>query len=140
VSSGAPFSVTEDKITEGIAELTRADFDSLLFKFEQDMRQHMGIGKVLQDEYGWVNVRLPPTTDDKAFDELWAEWQEWERRQQQHRAATTTRNSRQQRASVGSTTQRLPRPETLHSLTMAASPPVQEPLCRSLRVFAAWKA
>jgi hypothetical protein len=34
VLSGGTFSVTEDKVIEGIAELTRADFDGLLSKFE----------------------------------------------------------------------------------------------------------
>ena len=35
VLSGGTFSFTEDKVIEGIAELTRADFDGLLFNFER---------------------------------------------------------------------------------------------------------
>ena len=159
VMSGGIFAVTKDKTMEDIAELTRADFDGLLFKFEQyvahlmlghilnvaigrDMRQQMALGKVLQDEYGWMNVHLPPTTDDKACDDAWDEWQEWERRHTQR--PTAARRSRQWRASVASAAPQLPRPtgpESSRSQTSAnGSSSMQQPLCRSLRVFVAWKA
>jgi hypothetical protein len=158
VMSGGIFAATKDKTMEGIAELTRAEFDGLLFKFEQyvvhlvlgcmlnvvigrDMRQQMALGKVLQDDYGWMNVHLPPTTDDKACDGAWDEWQEWERR---HTQRPTARRSRQWRASVASAAPQHSRPtgpEASRSQTSAnGSPSIQQPLCRSLRVFVAWKA
>jgi hypothetical protein len=128
----------------------------------RDMRHHMGIGTVLQGEYAWTNVRLPPTTDSKPSDKAYSEWEQWKRQQQQQRKAhhPNTQNApmaASRRASyahsvasdngVALTSAGVASNQHSHPLPRRAGAPDgsggqqdPHPLCRSLRVFAAWKA
>ncbi|KIO02665.1 hypothetical protein M404DRAFT_638821 [Pisolithus tinctorius Marx 270] len=54
-----------------ISELSRAEFDELLAKFELDMEEHMAFGRILEDRLGWSTNPDSVPHDRRVFHDKW---------------------------------------------------------------------
>lgn len=110
---------TERKnLTDGtyakIMGLTRSQFDELLLRFELDMREHMGLGTVLEDRFNWSMISGPTPQEKRTFDTACEKWEAYRRL-------------------GGGSGDRTP------CAVAVAVPHPATRLSRSLRVFVAWK-
>lgn len=62
-----------------IMGLTRSQFDELLLRFELDMREHMGIGSVLEDRFNWSMIPGPTPQEKRAFETACEKWEAYRR-------------------------------------------------------------
>ncbi|EIW81029.1 hypothetical protein CONPUDRAFT_165259 [Coniophora puteana RWD-64-598 SS2] len=106
----ASASIDNVGVGQQIGELTRAEFDALLVRFEIDMREHIAVGSGLENRFGWMAPTGPPPYEKQVFDNMCARWREY--------AASADASSQG------------PDP--------GLQPPWAR-LSRSLRVFVAWK-
>lgn len=97
-----------------IMGLTRSQFDELLLRFELDMREHMGLGSVLEDRFNWSMISGPTPQEKRSFDTACEKWEAYRRL-------------------GGGSGDRTP-----CAVAIAAPHPATR-LSRSLRVFVAWK-
>lgn len=93
-----------------IMGLTRLQFDELLLRFELDMREHMGLGSVLEDRFNWSMIPGPTPQEKRSFDTACEKWEAYQRLGDRTPCAVAVAD---------------PHPATR--------------LSRSLRVFVAWK-
>lgn len=59
-----------------IEQLSRSDFDELLFNFKLDMREQAILGGVLEDRFGWTSLPSNPLEQD-IFDKACEKWEEY---------------------------------------------------------------
>ncbi|KAJ7927980.1 hypothetical protein B0H13DRAFT_1968850 [Mycena leptocephala] len=152
-----------DAFKKAVIELNREDFDSLLVKFELDMRDHMAVGSTLRDQFSWSCIPIAPSQERKAFHAACERWEQWQDQQQRKHASPygrhQTRNSidtpyvHGQEGSVFVDRNGIPKPDVIrgrsslpdntsaprNSRTSPSSAPPDQRLSRSIRVFAAWK-
>ncbi|KAI0084810.1 hypothetical protein BDY19DRAFT_969281 [Irpex rosettiformis] len=57
-----------------LVQMNRLDFDEIVMRFQLDMQEQIGMGKVVQDRLGWKEVSTARTQAQKEFDMLSAEW------------------------------------------------------------------
>lgn len=109
-------SMGRKNLTDGvyvkIMGLTRSQFDELLMRFELDMREHMGLGSVLEDRFNWSMISGPTPQEKRLFDTACEKWEAYWRLGGGDRTP----------CAVG-----------------VAAPHPATRLSRSLRVFVAWK-
>ncbi|KAG1820723.1 hypothetical protein EV424DRAFT_881573 [Suillus variegatus] len=103
-----------DGVYGKIIGLTRSQFDELLLRFELDMREHMGLGSVLEDRFNWSMISGPTPQEKRSFDTACEKWEAYRRL-------------------GGGSGDRTP-----CAVGVAAPHPATR-LSRSLRVFVAWK-
>ncbi|KAJ6585074.1 hypothetical protein B0H19DRAFT_1108040 [Mycena capillaripes] len=146
-----------DAFKSAVIDLTREDFDSLLVRFELDMRDHMAVGSTLRDQFSWPCTPMAPSQDRKAFLAACERWEQWQDQQKRKRMSPYGRH--QARNSVDSPyvhghegngfvdrhkpdvlRGRSSLPETASGKRPSPSnAPPDRRLSRSMRVFVAWK-
>ncbi|KXN82864.1 hypothetical protein AN958_02138 [Leucoagaricus sp. SymC.cos] len=69
-------------VMNGIAELTRDDFEMLLVNFELDMQDQASVDYALQEQVNWHVFASPRDPRRKAFDESCKKWDKWVAKQE----------------------------------------------------------
>ncbi|OJA12095.1 hypothetical protein AZE42_03447 [Rhizopogon vesiculosus] len=69
----------EEGVYARILELTRAQFDELVLRFELDMREHMGLGSVLEDRFNWTVIPGPTPQEKRFFGTACEKWDAYQR-------------------------------------------------------------
>ncbi|KAJ7175947.1 hypothetical protein C8R46DRAFT_1080142 [Mycena filopes] len=143
----------KDSFKSAVLDLAREDFDTLLVWFELDMRDNMGIGSTLREQFSWPCIPIAPSQDRKAFSAACERWEQWE--DQQKRKLKSPYERHQTRNSIDTPYIHGPeagnhRPDVIRGRsslpnsaarkpTKSSTAPPAPRLSRSMRVFAAWK-
>ncbi|EMD40112.1 hypothetical protein CERSUDRAFT_81393 [Gelatoporia subvermispora B] len=77
VQPPSPISVTDSGLHEVLIAITRTDFDSLLQRFEFDMRDCIGFGGMVEDRLGWPPITTSRNDQRKEYDEKCAAWAQY---------------------------------------------------------------
>ncbi|KAF5360373.1 hypothetical protein D9756_004915 [Leucocoprinus leucothites] len=83
---------SDDSIMNGIAEMTRDDFEMLLINFELDMQDQASVDYALQEQVNWRVFASPRDHRRKAFDDACKKWDKWVAREER-RARRLSRHS-----------------------------------------------
>ncbi|KAF5382754.1 hypothetical protein D9615_002895 [Tricholomella constricta] len=149
-----------DPFKNSILDLTRDDFDSLLCRFELDMRDKCALGNALEDRFAWSVTESSPSAERKIFETACEKWDKWELERQAAIAAAST-PSRHRYPPLGALAAPHPSPSTLHfsdhndlghgrqitqekkrkraSTSSSTMVPPTRMMSRAMRVFVAWK-
>ncbi|KAF9450567.1 hypothetical protein P691DRAFT_758075 [Macrolepiota fuliginosa MF-IS2] len=71
-----------DSVMNGIAEMTRDDFEMLLSNFELDMQDQASVDYALQQQANWRVFSSPRDLRRKAFDDSCKKWDKWVMKQE----------------------------------------------------------
>jgi len=126
-------------VREEMLELKREEFDAYLVRFQMDIQDHTDLGKPLQDDLLWSpgGPIGGMSLERRAFDEDCVRWEKHNRRRRlRHRKSRLSTTSHDRHTNTTN-----PSMIALDAGEPSRSDyiPNHRRVCRSLRVFIAWK-